>query len=159
MFLSRVLFSDGATMSPEGHGALWNVLNSQAVLTLITVGIGGLFAAWLTAKWQRNSELFKTRIDSIKTVLEQHKSLGDALEKGKLHVDKESVYQVELSLAFLRALFPGKTERQAIKDYHTKFAAVLAEQVSETRVALGREAGTELGNLLSTLVKRLGIKG
>lgn len=149
---------DTMPIAANGHGALWHALNSQAVLTLVTVGVGGLLAAWLTAKWQRSSGLFDTRIDAIEKLLEQHKALGGALEKGDLDLDKGSVYQVNLSLAFLRALFPGRTERAAVKSYYEKLKAAIDEPLPEKRIELGKSAGTQLGELLSALVKCLGIK-
>ncbi|MGH9687341.1 MAG: hypothetical protein ACRD5K_09640 [Candidatus Acidiferrales bacterium] len=156
LFMAQVTAAPSA--APSGTAAaIWHVLNSQVLLTLLTVGLGGLLAAWLTAKWQRKSELFKTRIEAIKTLLEQHKELGDALETGEPQGDKQSVYRVNLSLAFLSSLFPGKAERDCVMTYYDALTKTIAEPERDKRVELGRQAGLELRTLMKQLVKRTGI--
>jgi hypothetical protein len=153
--LAQVLIPRVAADVTEGK--VWQVFNSQVVLTLLTVSVGGLFAAWLTARWQRDSELFKTRIDAIKTLLERHKDIAGALERGDPIQDMGTVYQVNVSLAFLGALFPGKAERLTVKEYYDVLTKAIAEQTREKRIELGEQAGSALASLIMSLVRETGI--
>ncbi len=96
---------------------VWPFLNSPLFLAVLTTCIGGLFAAWLTARWQLRSQIFQLRLSTTERFLRDFapwvRSLNDSSRGAKADTSGELVQ----TLTFLRTLFvPNDSEMRAAVD-------------------------------------------
>lgn len=144
------------TPHPFWH-ALWVLINSQLGLTVITIAVGTVVARWLAEKWRRKSELFKTRLDSIKVLLDHQADISHMLEKGESVTDRAAIYRVMMALALVKALFPAPESRAAIRQLYEALAAATESDSKDARIEAGKQAGKKLSDLLDRLIRDCGV--
>lgn len=95
--------------------ALWTFVNSPIFLTLVSVGLGSLVVAWLSARWQRQALKFEFQLrlfDQLNSLLIDYMKAVFGEEKTK----KELGHRLLIAIQASRALF-GERTWQAISDF------------------------------------------
>ena len=93
---------------------LWTFLNSPLFLTVLTVGLGTLVAAWLTARWQRASLIFQLRADTIRRLFEQHVRWSDSFYQSNPSLTVDRLTELLPTIKFVSVIFPEEEIEEAV---------------------------------------------
>lgn len=94
----------------------WELANSPLVLTVISVLIGGLLASLLAARYQRKSQLFQIRVETMRRLMEQFVRWGDAFHPPNAVLIVDRLAELKPTLQFVPVVFPDNAVTSAVDD-------------------------------------------
>jgi hypothetical protein len=137
---------------------LARLLNSPAVITVLSLLLGGVVASMLASSYQRKQHIFDLRVQGLKLLLHAQANWLHAHLASQEKESHECYMRLLTDIRYLKVLFPGRDTAEKFKSYHDAAAELgqhFGQKIDATSVAAEDAAIIKFHNALNELTRAL----